>query len=55
MRNRLLVLAEKAVYASDGDRGALLSVFKAMGILSPVGRGSTDAHAIDREKEPRTQ
>ena len=55
-RNRLLVLAEKAVDALDGalaggDRGAALSVLKEMGILAPVRRGLTDAHAIDREKD----
>ena len=59
-RNRLLVLAEKAVDALDGalaggDRGAALSVLKAMGMLAPVRRGLTDAHAIDRDKDMKAR
>lgn len=55
-RNRLLVLAEKAVDALDGalaggNHGAALSVLKALGILAPVRRGLTDAHAIDRDAD----
>ena len=59
-RNRMLVIAEKAVDALDGalaggDRVAALTVLKAMGILAPVRHGLTDAHAIDRQKEMKAR
>ena len=59
-RNRMLVIAEKAVDALDGalaggDRMAALTVLKAMGILAPVRHGLTDAHAIDRQKEMKAR